>query len=86
MNISALHNENFQSIDVIQKQIKNPDIYWFDQVYNKPHKDEIPPTPYSRALFQSFDKLRIIDDKVLRDIGTETGIVHQLFYHHLLQV
>lgn len=46
MNISALHNESFQSIDVIQKQIKDPDIsYWFDQVYNnyKPHKDEIPP-------------------------------------------
>lgn len=45
MNISALHNESFQSIDVIQKQIKDPDIsYWFDQVYNnyKPHKDEIP--------------------------------------------
>lgn len=45
MNISALHNESFQSIDVIQKQIKDPDIsYWFDQVYNKykPH-NEIPP-------------------------------------------
>lgn len=81
MNISALHNESFKSIDVIQKQIKDPDIsYWFDQVYNnyKPHKAEIPPTPYSRALFQCFDKLRIIDDKFFRDIGTETGIVHQL--------
>lgn len=67
MNISALHNESFQSIDVIQKQIKDPDIsYWFDQVYNnyKPHKDEIPPTFYGRTLFQCFDKLRFIDDKL----------------------
>lgn len=81
MNISALHNESFQSVDVIQEQINDPDIsYWFDQVYNnyKPHKDEIPPTPYSRALFQCLDKLRIIDDKLYRDIRTETGIVHQL--------
>lgn len=29
-------------------------------------------------MFQCFDKLRIIDDKFFRDIGTETGIVHQL--------
>lgn len=29
-------------------------------------------------MFQCFDKLRIFDDKLFRDIRTETGIVHQL--------
>lgn len=29
-------------------------------------------------MFQCFEKLRIIDDKLYRDIRTETGIVHQL--------
>lgn len=48
MNISALHNESFQSVNVIQEHINDPDIsYWYAQVYNnyKPNKDEIPPTP-----------------------------------------
>ena len=81
MNHSSLHSECLQSVDIVQEQIQDPDIaYWFDKVFNKykPNKGEIPPTPFSNSLYKCFEKLRIIDDKLYRDVTTDTGIIHQL--------